>query len=326
MAATSDFTLKFLSGTLTQHSKFRAHRGDVTAIRTVPDQDMYDFMSASRDKCSITWKRSLDDSSFEAQRSFHGHNHFIQDLALSSDGKYAFSASWDNTCRMRDLTTKATAQKFLGHTKDVLSVDISPDNRQIITASRDNTIKLWNTMGQCKFTFTEDGHSGWVSCVRFSPIVDREKPAVFVSCGWDKLVKVWDLTSCKLKYNFAGHKRAVNDLAISPDGSLCASGDAEGAIHLWDLNEGKFLYVLKEDGCVHAMAFHSVNFWFCAAIDHKITVWDLESHSIIEQIQWDLPLKDTRGPNVLCLSWSPDGSMLYAGYQGGDIVSFRVTG
>jgi guanine nucleotide-binding protein subunit beta-2-like 1 protein len=49
------------------------------------------------------------------------------------------------------------------------SVSFSADNRQIVSASRDRTIKLWNTLGECKFNIVDDGHSEWVSCVRFSP-------------------------------------------------------------------------------------------------------------------------------------------------------------
>ena len=40
----------------------------------------------------------------------------------------------------------------MGHTKDVLSVAFSADNRQIVSAARDHTIKLWNTLGVCKYT------------------------------------------------------------------------------------------------------------------------------------------------------------------------------
>lgn len=53
----------------------------------------------------------------------------------------------------------------MGHSKDVLSVAFSSDNRQIVSASRDRSIKLWNTLGECKFTIIEDGHTEWVSCV-----------------------------------------------------------------------------------------------------------------------------------------------------------------
>lgn len=41
--------------------------------------------------------------------------------------------------------------------------------------------------GECKYTIVDDGHSEWVSCVRFSP---SPTAPVIVSCGWDKRVKV----------------------------------------------------------------------------------------------------------------------------------------
>jgi WD40 repeat protein len=47
-----------------------------------------------------------------------------------------------------------TTRKFNDHKKDVLSVAFSADNRQIVSGSRDKTIKLWNTLGQCKYTIT----------------------------------------------------------------------------------------------------------------------------------------------------------------------------
>jgi WD40 repeat protein len=47
-----------------------------------------------------------------------------------------------------------TTRKFNDHKRDVLSVAFSADNRQIVSGSRDKTIKLWNTLGQCKYTIT----------------------------------------------------------------------------------------------------------------------------------------------------------------------------
>lgn len=106
---------------------------------------------------------------------------------ISSDGAYALSASWDKTLRLWELSTGETTRRFVGHGGDVLSVSFSADNRQIVSGSRDRSIKLWNTLGDCKFTITDKGHTEWVSCVRFSP--NPQNP-VIVSAGWDKLVKV----------------------------------------------------------------------------------------------------------------------------------------
>eukprot|EP00166_Cyanidium_caldarium_P000588 ctg_1229.g462 len=77
---------------------------------------------------------------------------------------------------------------------------VQPDNRQIVSSSRDRTIKMWNILGQCKYEITSDAHTDWISCVRLSP---SASVPCFVSCGWDKLVKVWDLTSCQLKFNLS---------------------------------------------------------------------------------------------------------------------------
>ncbi|WP_407804161.1 hypothetical protein, partial [Staphylococcus aureus] len=78
-----------------------------------------------------------------------------------------------------------------------------------------------------------------MSCVRFSP---NSSNPIIVSCGWDKLVKVWNLANCKLKTNHIGHTGYLNTVTVSPDGSLCASGGKDGQAMLWDLNEGKHLY------------------------------------------------------------------------------------
>merc|ERR1712203_1148207 len=107
--------------------------------------------------------------------------------------------------------------------------------RQIVSGSRDKTIKLWNTLAQCKYTIQEEGHTEWVSCVRFSP--NNQNP-IIVSCGWDKYVKVWSLQNCKLKTNHIGHTGYLNTVTMSPDGSLCASGGKDAKAMLWDLNDG----------------------------------------------------------------------------------------
>jgi guanine nucleotide-binding protein subunit beta-2-like 1 protein len=95
-----------------------------------------------------------------------------------------------------------------------------------VSGSRDKTIKLWNTLGECKYTIAEpEGHTEWVSCVRFSPMTNNP---IIVSAGWDKLVKVFNLTNCKLKSNLVGHSGYINTVTVSPDGSLCASGGKVG--------------------------------------------------------------------------------------------------
>lgn len=171
----------------------------------------------------------------------------------------------------------------------------------------------------------EDSHSEWVSCVAFSP--NTANP-IIVSCGWDKLVKVWNLTNCKLRTNHIGHSGYLNTVTVSPDGSLCASGGKDGKAMLWDLNEdGKHLYTLDAGDIIYALVFSPNRYWLCAASGTKIVVWDLESKQEVETIPSVTPIPPARGPapTVTSLAWSADGATLFAGYTDNIVRVYQVT-
>ncbi|KAI7873979.1 guanine nucleotide-binding protein subunit beta-2-like 1 [Lichtheimia hyalospora FSU 10163] len=311
--------------TLTLRGTLEGHGNWVTAIATTSEApDM--VLSASRDKSVIVWHLTRDEVNYGVPRkSLLGHNHFVQDLAISSDGQFALSASWDKTLRLWDLNTGTTTRRFVGHTGDVLSVSFSADNRQIVSGSRDKSIKLWNTLGECKYQLTEDGHADWVSCVRFSP-----NPAnpVIVSGGWDKIVKVWDLTKLKLRTNFIGHNGYVNTVTVSPDGSLCASAGKDGVVMLWDLNDSKHLYSLEAGDVINALTFSPNRYWLVAATASSIKVWDLEDKSLVDELRPEFNQagkNKARDPECVSIAWSADGSTLFSGYTDNLIRVWQVS-
>ncbi|KAI7729646.1 hypothetical protein M8C21_025209 [Ambrosia artemisiifolia] len=321
------------------HGTMRAHTDWVTSIATpIDNSDM--IVSASRDKSLIIWHLTKHDKTFGLpHRRLLGHSHFIQDVVLSSDSQFALSGSWDSELRLWDLNTGSTARRFVGHTNDVISVAFSIDNRQIVSASRDRTIKLWNTLGECKYTIQDcgngnsDGHSDWVSCVKFSPNVNE--PTI-VSGSWDKTVKIWNLSNCKVKATLSGHSGNVNSVAVSPDGSLCASGGKDGGILLWDLSEGKRLYSLDAGAVVNGLCFSPNRYWLCAATVASVKIWDLESKSVVCELKVDLKMESemavdgdgaqNKNKVIYCtsLSWSADGSTLFTGYTDGVIRVWGV--
>ncbi len=302
-------------------------------VRGKADQPV--VLSASRDKTLIVWKLNevtpTQDYKSEYGKPFRrlkGHSHFVEDVAISSDGMFALSGSWDNTMRLWNLDSGETRNQFVGHKNDVLSVAFSPKNSHIISGSRDKTINLWNTIGQLKYTMTDNGHTGWVSCVRFSP---DERKQTFVSAGWDKVVKVWSLNPLKVEKNLIGHTAYINTVTVSPDGSLCASGGKDGVANLWDLKDGKLLSSFDAKDVIHALCFSPIHFWICAATASSIKIWKIQESGklIIETLTPEAFSEKEQGKKavpVQCISlaWGPRGNVLFAGFTDNTIRVWNV--
>ncbi|KAH7862260.1 hypothetical protein Vadar_002186 [Vaccinium darrowii] len=320
--------------TLVLRGTMRAHTDWVTAIAT-PTDDSDMIVTASRDNTIIQWHITKEDKCYGLpHRRLTGHSHFVQDVALSSDGQFAISGSWDGELRLWDLATGTTVRRFVGHTKDVLSVAFSADDSRIASASRDNSIKIWNIQGECKYTIQDgDGHSDWVSCVRFSPY----RPT-FLSSSWDRTVKIWNLTNGKLRSTLAGHSGYVNTVAVSPDGSLFVSGGKDGVILMWDLNEGKRLYSLDVGSVIHALCFAPSRYWLCAATKTCIKIYDLENKTVVVDLEVDAEKEaemnegsttqssgmENKVTYCTSLSWSVDGDTLFSGYTDGIVRVWEI--
>lgn len=296
---------------LVYKGQLKAHNDWVTCLAT-SNSNPDILVSGSRDKTLLSWHLTGEQPVFGyPQRSFHGHSHFVSDIALSADAQYALSGSWDKTLRLWNLENGNCERLFKGHDADVLSVTFSSDDRQIISGSRDKSVKLWNTLGECKFNIVDRGHKEWVSCVRFVP--SPHKPQI-VSAGWDRVVKLWDLQHCTLTTNLVGHTGYINSVTVSPDASLCASGGKDGVAVLWDLNRGEHLYHLPLEGndVINALCFSPTKYWLCAATNTCIKIWDLESKTVIADLVPEP--KNNKRPQCISLAWSADGTTLFSGY------------
>lgn len=315
---------EMVDGHFTYKGQLKGHGGWVTSIAAPLDNsDM--VVTGSRDKSVVLWElkpTDHEDYGF-AKRRMEGHSGFVQDVQISSDGQFGLSASWDSTLRLWELATGATAKKFVGHEKDALSCAFSADNRQIVSGGRDHQLKMWNTLGECKFTITDQAHTDWISCVRFSP---NPQIPLIVSSGWDKLVKVWSLSGMSLQSDLRGHDGYLNTVTMSPDGSLCASGGKDGKGMLWDLNKAEHLYELDGQDVIHDLCFSPNRFWLCAATGSAIKIWDLESKSTVAELVPELPPMGKRAmkPECTSLTWSADGATLYSGYTDNTIRVWGV--
>ena len=141
---------------------FIGHGGWVTSLAVgeeeIDGQRKEFLLSGSRDRTLIKWelepkREEEEDKEWgRPKKLMTGHSHFVSEVKLTSDSRFAFSASWDGSVRLWNVANGRTISKLIGHNRDVLSVALSADDRQIITGGLDKNIKIWNTRSECKFT------------------------------------------------------------------------------------------------------------------------------------------------------------------------------
>jgi WD40 repeat protein len=107
-----------------------------------------------------------------------------------------------------------------------------------------------------------------------------------ISASWDRKIKLWSIANGTLKYanTLIGHISDVNALALLPNNQL-ASGDDEGTIWLWDMQNGTATRVIyAHTGWVLALAPLSDEHLASGSMDRTIKIWHSYSGSLIRTL------------------------------------------
>ena len=122
-------------------------------------------------------------------------------------------------------------------------------------------------------------------------------------------VCVFDVASGKLLWS-ARELRGVRGLTVSPDGTLVASGNFGGEIHLRDGKTGQLKKSLQEPaGSVERLAFSSDGRRLATGSNANVAhIWDLASGQIVHSLVGHTG-------RVYWVELSPDGKLLLTGSQ-----------
>jgi WD40 repeat protein len=256
------------------------------------------LLSGCEDKTLRLWNPSW--SQVWTSSSSHASN--VTSVAFSPDGAAFVSGSLDNTLRLW-LTNGALGRTFAGHAAGVTAVAFSPDAATLASGSLDGSIKLWDSQaGTCLVTIP--AHSGPVTSLDFMPDSSR-----LLSGGEDARVRLWSAANGTLLQTFGGQEY-VGTVAISPDGTLCASAGGGCGISVRRSADGSSVVTLAgHTNYVSAIAFAPDSGVLASGggpLDSTVKLWRLSDGAMIRTI--------TAGSNgVTALAFSPDGKLLASG-------------
>jgi WD40 repeat protein len=155
------------------------------------------------------------------------------------------------------------------------------------------------------------GHADAVRCV-------TAMGNLVAAGGSDGQIALWDLTSGQRLALFAGHKGAVNTVALHPTEPTLASAGDDGTIRLWEANTGKLRQVFaSEPGPLNTLTFsHDGRKLAAAGSNGMVSNWDLQQASGTAYTGHD--------GSVFALALSPDDRLLASGGKDGQIHLWNV--
>lgn len=226
-----------------------------------------------------------------------GHHNGVCAVAMSADGKFLLSASWDQSIRLWTLPTRAEKAKLADGTQ-ARSVAFSPDGKWLSAGLGDGRIRIWDAAKLQARTFT--AHAVQVLGLAFAP-----DSRILASASTDGTARLWDPITGIQKLQLDGHSKGAMCIAWSPDGKLLSVGTADRQVKLWDVATGRERRSLTDGigGVTLSVAF-SGNGKFVAGAgdDAMIHVWEVETGR----------RRDLKGhtKEIRAIAWSADGAWI----------------
>jgi WD40 repeat protein len=200
-------------------------------------------------------------------------------------------------------------QAFRGNPQEITSIAVAKNNL-IVAASGESRVFVWNPAAERRAQGVLI-HPNKVFSVGCSPLNAKEN--VCLTGGEDGVGRLWDLDSLKdanrkatkpLRELRDGHRKPINAVAFSPNGSLCATGSDDYAICIWETETGKKVHTLSNHrGRITAVQFLSDQQLLSASGDRTLILWDLQEGKLLKKFE-------DRGGDVTVLGVHPDGKQV----------------
>jgi WD40 repeat protein len=265
----------------------------------------------------------------------------VLSLAFSRDSKILASAGTSLQIRLWDVATarprstlwarKGDARERV-HQAAIRGLAFSPDGRHLVSAGEDLMVKLWHVSRGYWLRY-DVYHTAEVRGLVFAP--DGKS---FVSVGGDGQLIRWLLRQGKDDLDVsveAGNllrsgSRGIRAQALSPNGTLIATGDQDRQVILWDARTGRHVGTLfGHRGPLSALVFSPDGRWLAsanspltqltkrggngfnstplqAAAPWELKVWEVATGEEVQRLDWSA---DRRRP-FAAAAFSPDGRRL----------------
>lgn len=169
----------------------------------------------------------------KVQFELRKHTEWIQALSFSPDGVLLATADRNGGLFIWEAHTGREYLALKGHGTSITAVSWRGDSNVLASCSEDGSIRLWE-MENGSQVKNWGAHSGGVASIEFT------RDGRLVSCGRDRIVKLWDAAGTELRA-FDAFQDLALQITFCNETNCVIAGDWNGEMRVWDAAEGKLV-------------------------------------------------------------------------------------
>jgi len=273
-----------------------------------------------------------------------GHSDDLECLAVSGNGSYILSGSWDGMVNLFETDSQYTpVATFMDHFSAVNCISITPNNKTFATGgndgkvftykidslgivSKDKSISIHrmpinaliiDPSGKTVYSGSTDGTICIYDLIKLkdrrivntNPIssmaLTSDRRTIYCSDNTNT-IKKYDLAG-KLISSFEGHTDQVNCIVLTKDNKFLVSASSDKSIKIWNTQTGKLVKTLiGHDWKVMNIAVSANGKYIISGSnDGSLILWDFDLGKKITS-------NDNIGTNVRCVALSNDNTKIFA--------------
>jgi WD40 repeat protein/DNA-binding SARP family transcriptional activator len=201
---------------------------------------------------------------------------------LSPNGEFlAIALSGSNTVRILDRSGRVVRYLLEEGGYTSTAPEFSPDGRLLATVTRRGAdveanfrVRIWDWERGEVVTSIQAGVDG-------QPIFDTA--GALIATPWNRRIEIWDVASGDPVVKLPYQPGDVYGLAFSPDGSLFATGAADGTVRLFDAESGQQRLILRGPAGQVRVAFSADGSMLASrSNDGTVRIWALDIDDLLE--------------------------------------------